>query len=658
VHPGDRDALARAYEHSVEHRTQYDFVHRIVMPDGRVKWLHERGRTLYGDGGEPIRTIGTVQDITDRKRLEDRLQHAQHLAKIGAWEIGPTGTTCWWSDETFRIIGANLQSTQPSWDVYVAAAHPEDRELVEQARRNALRGQAPFMFAHRLKLHDGSIKHVLIQGHPSGDGVAPSTMWEGTIQDTTDQVRSEKRMRDVLDGIVAFVAVFAIDGTVVDINRAPLEAAGLRHHEVVGKRFCEAYWWSYDPAVTQEVRTIVARAACGETIRTDLTARISADQFAIVDAVFSPLRGAGGEVEAVIASAVDVTQRVRALAAWKESDERLRLVIAASGQGIWTMDLDPMVARFSPEHARLLGYEPSELVWRNRREVIDSVHPDDRERVFASFRSHLDGETELYRAEFRSRTASGAWKWLLAVGRVVERSSDGAPLRMVGTHTDIDERVQAEQRIAASLREKEMLLREIHHRVKNNLQVIASLIHFQSKRIPGAEAAATFADLRQRIYAMTLVHERLYQSIDVARVDLREYVISLVNELTRSFEPRPGVRIDVESDEVLLPIEDALPCGMLLCELVTNVLKYAFPGRSSGLARVRIARRGNEIELSVSDNGVGLPASVTPASGGAFGWELVRMLALQLAAAIEVENSGGACVRVRFAATDPAGCYS
>jgi len=186
--------------------------------------------------------------------------------------------------------------------------------------------------------------------------------------------------------------------------------------------------------------------------------------------------------------------------------------------------------------------------------------------------------------------------------------------------------------------------------VKNNLQVISSLLHFQSKKLTSPTEQTTLRELRQRIFAMTLVHERLYRSRDVARVDFADYVRSLVREIGLSIGLRDAVKLQVEVEPVLLPIELALPSGMLVSELVTNVLKYAFPGERGGVSTVRVRELGTSIEICVEDDGVGFPVGFDFAVGGGFGWELIRALVLQLDARI-VAKSGepGAHVCVTFA---------
>jgi len=228
------------------------------------------------------------------------------------------------------------------------------------------------------------------------------------------------------------------------------------------------------------------------------------------------------------------------------------------------------------------------------------------------------------------------------------RDAAGRVEAVIASGVDVTDRVAADVALRQSLREKETLLREIHHRVKNNLQVVGGLLHFHAKKARSPEGEATFAELRQRIHAMTLVHELLYKARDVARVDVGEYVRAVVGELHRSVGPPRGVRIDVTADDVRLPVELALPVGMVVCELVTNVLKYAFASDRGGSATVSVRRQDDCVALSVDDDGVGFPPGLDAAAGGSFGWSLVRTLTKQIDGDLQIGPGPGAHVRVVF----------
>ncbi len=227
---------------------------------------------------------------------------------------------------------------------------------------------------------------------------------------------------------------------------------------------------------------------------------------------------------------------------------------------------------------------------------------------------------------------------------------------MLGTMRDITQRLQAQELIRASLHEKEVLLREIHHRVKNNLQVISSLLSLQSRYVDDQRVVEMFRESQDRVRAMALVHEKLYDSPDLARVDLAKYVHDLANHVFRVYHTRVrGVSLKIESGDVFLDIDAAVSCGLIVNELLSNALKYAFvsPFPPSGGPEIRIGfvlnkdnvTRAKSIQMTVRDNGVGFPPDVDFRDTKTLGLRLVVMLVRQLQGSIELERAESPATR-------------
>lgn len=209
------------------------------------------------------------------------------------------------------------------------------------------------------------------------------------------------------------------------------------------------------------------------------------------------------------------------------------------------------------------------------------------------------------------------------------------------------------ERLKASLVEKDTLLKEIHHRVKNNLQIISSLISLQSDKIQDPQQRRLFQDTRDRVKSMALVHEKLYQSKDLGRVEMGEYARQLLNELMQVHGPAAGkIQFKLELESVLLPVDVAIPCGLILNELTTNAIKHAFQDRPSGEIGVRLrAASEDTIDLEFSDDGRGFKAEVDWRKAETLGLQLVRMLTEQLQGTIEMVNGHGSTFRLRFGRT-------
>jgi two-component sensor histidine kinase len=209
---------------------------------------------------------------------------------------------------------------------------------------------------------------------------------------------------------------------------------------------------------------------------------------------------------------------------------------------------------------------------------------------------------------------------------------------------------QCEQELQEAVRVKEVLVREIHHRVKNNLQVMLSLLRLQSRYTRDEAARQILNDSQSRMQAMAVVHELLFESEDQARVDRGEYLSRIAHHLYESHGISPErIALHIQAQHVGCTIETAVPLGLIVNELVSNCLEHAFPGERQGEITIETEKIGeHEWEVIVSDNGVGLPEDLDPAKSGTFGMYLVHALAGQLRGGVELKRTGGLEVRIRF----------
>jgi two-component sensor histidine kinase len=265
------------------------------------------------------------------------------------------------------------------------------------------------------------------------------------------------------------------------------------------------------------------------------------------------------------------------------------------------------------------------------------THDVFRQELFA----FLDGRTT-FESEARTRTLRGRpneVSFRLSVVSGHERDWS----RVVMSMFDLTRHKAAEKQIRSSLREKEVLLKEVHHRVKNNLQVISSLLSLQAQHLADPVARAMFGESQGRVRSIALVHEKLYQAKDLSHVRFDEYARELVEDLLHSLGGA-GRSIDarIEVDEVAMPVTTAIPCGLIVNELVTNALKHAFPPSRGGTIRVALRpREDDRLELSVDDDGIGLPPALDPRRTPSLGLDLVYTFAQQLEAEVTVRRGDG-----------------
>ena len=204
--------------------------------------------------------------------------------------------------------------------------------------------------------------------------------------------------------------------------------------------------------------------------------------------------------------------------------------------------------------------------------------------------------------------------------------------------------------LSVTVKERELLLQEVHHRVKNNLQVISSLMNMQMRQVTAPAARAALAECKTRVEAIALIHEKLYQSADFARVPFSEYATTLAGNIFHATGASPtGVTLDVQIDDVSLPVDQAIPCGLILNELITNAVKHAFPGERSGKIIVELRMiNSRQMLLAVGDDGVGMTEVAAPRASRALGMQLVETLAAQLDGQLEIIRGHGTQFRITF----------
>jgi len=336
----------------------------------------------------------------------------------------------------------------------------------------------------------------------------------------------------------------------------------------------------------------------------------------------------------------------RQRASLRQSEARYRDLAESVPAMVWAADARGVTVNHTSRWYEYTGQTAEQACGEGWREV---VHPDDAQRVGDRWGQSLrTGED--YAIEYRIRRAiDGAYRWH-SVRATLRKDEGGAPQGWFGICIDIEERRQTEERFQVSLREKEVLLKEVHHRVKNNLQVIASLVDLQADALQEPALRGVFAEMRDRVRSMALVHEKLYQSENLARVEFADYTRSLLTYLARAHRSaETRVRLELKLEPVSLAVGAAVPCGLLLSELVTNAFKHGFRGRSEGKLAAGLRQDADgRVRLRVSDDGVGLPADVDWRQSRSLGLRLVHLLSRQLDAAVEVRQGGGTDFLITF----------
>ncbi|MGC9505693.1 CBS domain-containing protein [Baaleninema sp.] len=441
--------------------------------------------------------------------------------------------------------------------------------------------------------------------------------------------------------------IFQVDGKGCwsFLNGAWTAITGFSVAETLGQR-CLSYVDERDRAIAaenfQNLRNFQASSH-----RCQLRFRKADGDICWLDVDAIALRDRQGQFIGVSGTLNDVTERHKAQEERDRTQERLEMALEAAEHGVWDWNLDTNEAFFSPRYYTMLGYEPNEFA-SHFQSWVELVHPEDLEQILPQIQVAIQ-KGNPYSFEFRMKAKSGDWKWIQGSGKIYNFNSQQLPRRVVGTHVDITERKLSEQKIQESLEEKELLLKEIHHRVKNNLLVVASLLELQSVYTDEEYILKILEDSQIRIQSMALIHEKLYGSTDLSHINFSDYLEALIGNLFLSYSlERDRICCHIEAQPIFLNIETANPCGLIVNELVSNVFKHAFPNPRSGDVWLILKLDKETIRLTVKDNGVGIPEEVDIFQTESLGMQLVTMLAKQLRAEVSIDRSEGTAFHIEF----------
>lgn len=275
------------------------------------------------------------------------------------------------------------------------------------------------------------------------------------------------------------------------------------------------------------------------------------------------------------------------------------------------------------------------------------LHPDDSAEVTTSLSDSLKTGEE-HKAEYRIIRPDGEIRWIACKGAPV-LDDDGKVARLLGIFQDITDRKLVEEQAKASLKEKEVLLREIHHRVKNNLQVVSSLLSLQAMQTSNSAASNALTESCRRIQVMADIHNRLYESSDIAQIDFDDFISKLANDIV-SANATNATRINLKTDlaSVTLDIDTAIPCSLIIGELLSNAIKHAFAGKSDGTIRIVLKQGRENLLIQIEDDGIGMPHSKEWHTHGSLGLKLVNALVEQIDGKIIFSDENGTRVTLSF----------
>jgi PAS domain S-box-containing protein len=333
----------------------------------------------------------------------------------------------------------------------------------------------------------------------------------------------------------------------------------------------------------------------------------------------------------------------------RESEERYQNLATISPVGIFRTDRTGATTYVNPMWCRISGLAEADAMgdgW------LRAVHPDDRKRLGNGWKETIRAHLPSF-ADYRFLRPDGTVVWVMGQA-APEMNSEKQIIGYVGTITDISERKRAEEMNRSSLAEKEVLLKEVHHRVKNNLMTIIGLIQMQEAKSSDENTHTLLRELEGRIRSMAMVHESLYKSKNLASVELQNYIETMIAHIRSQLDADNKIRFSVRTVRVDVDLNIAIPCGLILNELITNAYKHAFPDNRAVLGarapeiKIVVDHEDGILILNVADNGVGLPDGMDLEKTQTLGLRLIRMLSQQIRGTVERLDGMGTIIRVKF----------
>ncbi|MFZ9028343.1 MAG: sensor histidine kinase [Crocinitomicaceae bacterium] len=323
----------------------------------------------------------------------------------------------------------------------------------------------------------------------------------------------------------------------------------------------------------------------------------------------------------------------------KSKHIRNELVIKGTRIGVWDWNIQTGETYFNERWAEIVGHTLAELEPVSIDTWMKFAHPEDLEESNNRLQAHFAGEEEYYDFESRMKHKDGHWVWVHDRGKVFEWDETGAPLRMCGSHIEITEQKQLEINLKESIKDRDILLKEVHHRVKNNLQLLLSLSRLKDKN-----GFIETKEIEESINSIARAYEAIYKTDGINKISVQQYIQKIIDPIVRT----QNIKLSSEVDELHKPIDFLIPIGLIITELLNNSSKHAFSSSTKNSVTISLLNEGGLLKLRYNDNGAGYPEKVLNGiqNSDSFGIMIMKGLIGQLDGTIRFFNESGACTEI------------
>lgn len=647
--PEDHLKIWKNVQDSVQNKDFFENVYRIKTKNNEIKWIWDRGKGIFNSQGELLFLEGFIEDITQMKKIEDELRRSEGrnsilLEKIPAtvWTVDKDLVYTSSTGSGLSLLGLKNDEVK-GVSLYDFLDTDDPDHIVISSHLKALKGHSvSYVFEF-----NGVHWKTHMEPLPDMEGSIVGVI--GVAHDITDIKTSEKllriseeKYRSIFENAMEGIFQNTLEGKFISVNPALVSIFDYDSPEVMIKSVSDISELYANPE--ERLKIIESLKQYGKLNNYEVQLKRKDGELIWVIIHVSPIYNKKGELIYLEGIMADITDRKRAENLLIESEEKYRTLFESDPDYTILMDLNGYLLDVNPAALDITGLNREELVGKHFSRL--NIFPEDVKKYNIEHFTNLIYEDKKISFISRIYDYKGDICWIEVKKTIVKKNDQINYILLICS--DITERKRDEDRIKASLKEKELLLKEIHHRVKNNMQIISSLISLQKQYVDEV-TYNVLTDSQNRINSMAMIHEKLYQPTNLNRINISDYIKNLVYDLSITLaSPWNIVKPTFDIDDISLNIETAAPCGLIINELVSNSIKYAFPPETEGKIYMSLKKSNQGCELIISDNGIGIPEDIDYKNTKSLGLQLVNNLVSQLNGEIKLERKEGTTFKITF----------
>ena len=653
LHPESDLGVSKKAFQSIAKKGFVDFECQFKKKNGD-SFSAEVSASMFESDGEKL-IQGVVRDITERKLANEELRKSEmkyralfEFANDAVFIMSPEGDQVLVNNKAADMLGYTIEEMGGKHFKDIIASY--EYKDAKNKFQGLLDGKSYDPYERIAKRKDGTEFPVEITATLIRNLEGDPVFIQSVVRDLSERKKTEETLREsremyrtLVETSPDAVTMTDLEGNITYVSRRALQIHGYDiAEELIGKN---AFVFIAPEDQERAAENMKKTLDEGGVRNLEYAMKKKDGSQFIGEINASLIKDFKGEPKAVIAITRDITERKKAEQELSDSERKFRSVVENANDAIYIITAKGF-EYVNSAFERLTGFS-SKQVCGERFDFWNIIHPDDIKVIKDREDARRKGKDVPSRYEFRVLAKDGNTKMVESATVHIGKKGE---LKVMGILRDVSDRKQAEEKIKSSLHEKDVLLREIHHRVKNNMQIISSLLRLQSRSIGDDHMVDVFKESQNRIRSMALIHEKLYQTEDFTRINFAEYIRSLIVHLFHTYQANPNsVRMKTEMEEVFLDINRAIPCGLIINEVVSNSLKYAFPGNKKGEVCIKLSsNRQKKIKLILSDSGIGLPKSINLLEPETLGLQLVSDLITQMEGTVRLERTKGTAYHISF----------